>query len=98
MTRIVLTLVLALVWALVAATSVADVLLIEEVRQADRMQVPANGQTKAEVEARFGAARKQHEPVGDPPITQWEYDGWSVYFEHDLVLSTVLHKGIVIEK
>jgi hypothetical protein len=34
--------------------------------------------------------------VGDPPITQWVYDRWSVYFEYDKVLFTVLHKGEVI--
>jgi hypothetical protein len=36
--------------------------------------------------------------VGDPPITRWDYDGWSVYFEYDLVLFTVLHKGAVLDK
>jgi hypothetical protein len=76
----------------------ADVLLIEEVRQADRMELPANGLKQAEVRARFGEPAATHAPVGDPPITRWDYDGWSVYFEHDLVLFTVLHKGAVLDK
>lgn len=75
----------------------ADVLLIEEVRQADRMQVPKNGLTQAEVRARFGAPATTHAAVGDPPIARWDYDGWSVYFEYDLVLFTVLHKGAVLD-
>ena len=81
-----------------AGTLSADVLLIEEVRQADRMELPANGLKQAEVRARFGEPAATHAPVGDPPITRWDYDGWSVYFEHDLVLFTVLHKGAVLDK
>jgi hypothetical protein len=81
-----------------AGTLCADVLLIEEVRQADRMELPANGLRQAEVRARFGEPTATHAPVGDPPITRWDYDGWSVYFEYDLVLFTVLHKGAVLDK
>lgn len=94
MTRMVLTLALALAAPLAAA----DVLLIEEVRQVERMNVPSNGLTKAQVESRFGAPANRHAAVGDPPISHWEYDGWSVYFEYDRVLFTVLHRGQVIEK
>jgi hypothetical protein len=93
MTRIVLTLILTLMAPFVAA----DVLLIEQVRQVGRMNVPVNGQTMAEVEAAFGAPQSKNSPVGDPPITSWKYARWSVYFEYDRVLFTVLDKGEVIE-
>ena len=73
-------------------TTTADVLLIEEVRQAGTMDVPVNGMSRDDVRGRFGDPAKTHAAVGDPPISQWEYDGWSVYFEYDLVLFTVLHK------
>ena len=76
----------------------ADVLLIEEVRQADRMELPTNGMNQSQVRERFGAPAQTNAPVGDPPITRWDYDGWSVYFEYDLVLFTVLHKGQVLDK
>ncbi len=99
MTRTVLTLVL------VFSTSMsqidiagADVLLIEEVRQSDSMNLPKNGMPRDEVQARFGEPQQKLAAVGDPPITQWKYDSWSVYFEYDLVLFTVLHKGAVIDK
>ena len=81
-----------------AGTLSADVLLIEEVRQADRMELPVNGLTQADVRGRFGEPATVHAPVGDPPITRWDYDGWSVYFEFDRVLFTVLHKGAVLDK
>jgi hypothetical protein len=94
MTRIVLAFMLS--FAFNAAT--ADVLIIDEVRQAGRMELPKNGQNKATVEARFGTPVSKSGPVGDPPISSWKYDTYSVYFEYDLVLFTVLHPGAVIEK
>ena len=94
MTRIVLTTLLCLA----AFSATADVLLIEEVRQSERMDLPKNGLTQQNVEARYGEPRKRHAPVGDPPITRWDYDRWSVYFEYDRVLFTVLQPGEVIER
>ena len=94
MTRIVLAFMLA--FAFQAAT--ADVLIIDEVRQVGRMEVPKNGESKATVEARFGTPNDKSSPVGDLPISSWKYDTYSVYFEYDLVLFTVLHPGGVIEK
>jgi hypothetical protein len=76
----------------------ADVLLIEEVRQSERMQLPVNGMSKADVRGRFGEPADTRAPVGDPPITRWDYEGWSVYFEYDLVLFTVLQKGQVLDQ
>ena len=94
MMRMVLTFILLFM----AGIASADVLLIEEVRQAGLMSVPENGQTMVEVETRYGAPSSKGDPVGNPPITQWTYDTWSVYFEYDKVLFTVLHKGAVINQ
>ena len=93
MTRIVL----AFMMTLTFQVATADVLIIDEVRQADRMAIPKNGQNKATVEARFGTPAQKLAAVGDPPISSWKYDKYSVYFEYDLVLFTVLHPGAVIE-
>ena len=93
MTRIVLTLVLLLMPALLAA----DVLLIEPVRKTEGMNVPSNGQTMQEVESAHGTPSAKSPPVGEPPITRWDYEKWSVYFEFDRVLFTVLAKGEVIK-
>ena len=94
MTRTVLTLILLFGAPLLHA----DVLLIEQVRQAGRMNVPENGQTQADVEARFGAPASKSNAVGQPPITRWDYEHWNVYFEYDRVLFTVLLPGEVIQK
>jgi len=94
MTRIVLAFMLVLAFQGVYA----DVLIIDEVRQAERMELPKNGQNKADIESEYGAPLEKHAAVGDPPISNWKYDKFSVYFEYDLVLSTVLHPGAVIER
>jgi len=94
MTRIVLAFMLAMAFQAVSA----DVLIIDEVRQAGRMELPQNGLSKAVTEAKFGTPVKKLSAVGDPPISSWKYDTYSVYFEYDLVLFTVLHPGAVVEK
>ena len=75
----------------------ADVLILDEVRQVEKMELPENGLSKTDVESKFGAPRQKQGPVGDPPISRWDYEGYSVYFEYDLVLFSVLHPGEVIE-
>ena len=76
----------------------ADVLIIDEVRQVERMDLPSNGQSMDDIENKFGQPDSRHEAVGDPPITRWDYDSYSVYFEYDKVLFSVLHPGNVIEQ
>ncbi len=88
---------LALLLMMAALPLGADVLLIDEVRQVESMDLPENGQSKADVESKFGEPAARHGAVGDPPISRWDYERYSVYFEHDLVLFTVLHPGEVID-
>ena len=80
------------------AAAQADVLLIDEVRQVERMSLPDNGLSKADVEAKFGAPNDKKAAVGNPPISRWDYGDYSVYFEYDVVLFTVLHPGAVIDQ
>lgn len=80
-----------------SAPAQADVLIIDEVRQVERMDLPKNGQTKQAIEARFGSPANKQGAVGDPPISRWDFDQYSVYFEYDLVLYSVLHPGSSIE-
>lgn len=74
----------------------ADVLLIEEVRERMQRDLPENGLSRSEVEQRYGRPNERRAPVGDPPISRWLYDDYSVYFEHDLVIESVLHHGAVL--
>jgi hypothetical protein len=51
---------------------------------------PNRGSSMATVESRFGAPSNRHAAVGTPPISRWDYPQFSVYFENDRVLHTVL--------
>lgn len=58
--------------------------------QAWNIEAPRHGLTKSQVEARFGAPMSQSGPVGDPPIYKWTYEQFSVYFESDHVIHSVI--------
>lgn len=52
--------------------------------------MPANGMTREQVRERFGQPSNRRAPVGEPPISSWEYADYVVYFEHDRVLHSVV--------
>lgn len=86
-------------------TTEGDVLIIEEVdetesaadatdapkmvREAD-FPTPTRGMSKQGVRDAFGEPNTEHPPIGDPPITRWDYDRFSVFFEYDKVLHSVV--------
>lgn len=51
---------------------------------------PATGLTAQAVETQFGAPLQKSTPVGQPPISNWEYPEYRVFFEGDRVLHSVL--------
>lgn len=59
-------------------------------QQAIQLEMPAKGMSMRQVEKRFGTPNAKLEPVGDPPITRWKYDEFTVYFEHQYVIHSVL--------
>jgi len=60
---------------------------------ASSVQTPKRGSTMADVEKHFGAPVEKHATVGQPPITRWDYNGFSVFFEHDRVIHAVATSG-----
>jgi hypothetical protein len=86
-------LVLVIGLALLGGTPVlADVLLMEGIQSAPAVDTPHNGITMAQVRQQYGNPVTEHPAVGEPPITRWDYDGYSVFFEYDLVLHSVVHR------
>lgn len=74
--------------------AIADEVVVPVGSQGDMtMERPKSGMTKAQVESHFGAPEKVNGPIGDPPITTWKYADFSVYFEYDKVIHSVLHKS-----
>ena len=78
---------------LAATVVVNDQVQVRET-QLDR---PKRGSTMSEVEKHFGAPVSRHPTVGgaphQPPITRWDYNGFSVFFEHDRVIHAVATGG-----
>jgi len=50
---------------------------------------PTRGMTQQAVEASYGAPQDVRAPIGDPPITRWEYANFVVFFEYDKVIHAV---------
>lgn len=57
-----------------------------------QMDLPVRGMNKQQVEARFGAPLEKIPAVGEPPISRWVYADYTVYFEHQYVIHTVLKR------
>ena len=51
---------------------------------------PARGMTKNQVESHYGAPHSIIGPIGDPAIFRWDYPQYSVFFEHNYVLHSVV--------
>jgi hypothetical protein len=82
-----LTLALAL-----SGPAAADVLLIDSIQAAPEIHTPRNGLNMEQVRQQFGQPSQEVPAVGEPPISRWEYTGFTVYFEHELVLHSVVQQ------
>lgn len=51
---------------------------------------PVRGMPMSRVRNLYGEPEQRYAPVGEPPITRWDYPGFSVFFEHDHVLHAVV--------
>ncbi|SFT38918.1 phosphodiesterase [Pseudomonas marincola] len=61
---------------------------------ADAPVLPERGESRRAVLERYGLADEEHAPVGNPPITRWDYRQFSVYFEYDHVVDSVRHRPV----
>ena len=51
--------------------------------------LPTAGMSMASVTQKFGAPKTKHAAIGKPPITQWDYEQFSVYFEYSHVVHSI---------
>ncbi len=61
----------------------------------ESVAVPHKGETMQAVRHQFGEPQLKHAAVGGdaprhPPITRWDYNGFSVFFEHAHVVDSVV--------
>lgn len=82
---------------LLSATAItqAEVISIADPRydvpnSAEGVLRPVQGMTMTSVEQKFGQPQQKSAPVGEPPITKWTYPDFVVFFEHNLVIHSVV--------
>ena len=56
------------------------------------IRLPTRGMRKKMVESEFGHPINIRAAVGEPPISSWVYDEYTVYFEFEWVLHSVLNR------
>jgi hypothetical protein len=82
-----------LIGCAIAGGASAETVVIDGHVQIEQSSVarPRRGTTMHQVEAKFGAPEKRHATVGKPPITRWDYPSFSVFFEFNRVVDSVVH-------
>jgi len=83
------------VMMLMSLTVRAETIAVDDqvsVRPSD-INRPTRGMSMKSVEAKFGAPQDRHDAVGQPPITRWDYPLFTVFFEHEYVIHTVVNPG-----
>jgi hypothetical protein len=78
-----------------ASAGLADTLLVSGLNEAQATagKRPTRGMSMQKVAAAWGEPANKSEAVGKPPITRWDYAGFSVYFEYDHVIHAVMKHG-----
>lgn len=76
-----------------AGLSGAETLSIinEPANTSEGIQRPVRGMTMQQVESSFGSPLQKMGAVGQPPITRWVYDKYTVHFEHNYVIHSAVH-------
>ncbi len=76
-----------------------DILTIPgHVPVASKQMMPKRGIKMDDVLSEFGEPDQRFGPVGEPPITEWVYGSFRVYFEHQIVLHTVDLNTVIMPK
>ena len=80
------------------STATAETLLVNRVQQEQGVPVPARGMSMAQVEQQFGTpTNKLGAAGGDAPshpvINRWVYNRFTVYFERDRVIDSVVNRA-----
>ena len=90
-------LLLASTITLISPQAKADVLLIDAIIESPATSSqgvphPVTGQSMDQVRQHHGQPAKELPWIGDPPISRWVYSDFTVYFEHQHVITTVVHR------
>ena len=59
-------------------------------QQGAKVNMPTKGMSMSQVQAQYGEPERKSGPVGQPPISTWDYPNFTVYFEHQLTIHSVV--------
>jgi hypothetical protein len=96
MNRILLTLLSLMLLLPAVMPAAADELQVGSADTGSSVETPARGASMEQVRQQFGAPVTEHPTVSanggphQPPITRWDYNGFSVFFERDRVIHSVV--------
>ncbi len=68
------------------------------VASTDKHVMPKRGISMDDVLSEFGEPDERFGPVGKPPITEWVYGSFRVYFEYEIVLHTIDLNTLIMPK
>lgn len=89
---------------------IASIILFSTSLQADKLVIPGHyesgstlimpkrGINMDRVLEQFGEPVRRIEAIGEPPITEWDYGDFRVYFEYQTVLHSVNLKTLIMPK
>jgi hypothetical protein len=78
----------------VQVTQAEVISIVDPSFEASDVPRPTQGMSMTEVSTQFGEPDNKVAPVGEPPISRWEYKDFTVYFEHNLVIHSVPKREI----
>jgi hypothetical protein len=74
----------------------ATVITIPGHSEGSRQIIPNRGISMEDVLKKFGEPKQRFEPIGEPPIMEWSYGSFRVYFEHRTVLHSIDLKTLIL--
>lgn len=83
--------ILAMATGLMASAN-ADTVKMSGISAGEDGSRPMRGTTQAQVQSKYGSPANKKAAIGDPPISSWEYQNFTVYFEYDRVIHAVLKR------
>jgi hypothetical protein len=91
--------IIAMMLALVVQSASAGTVAIPGHTPSEQVQVlPVRGVNMDSVLAEFGEPIQRYDAIGEPPISEWVYGGFRVYFEYEIVLHAIDMNTLIMPK
>ena len=92
-------LIIVLAYALIVQSVGAETISIPGHTVSDQVQVmPRRGISMESVLSKFGEPDERYGPIGEPPISEWVYGNFRVYFEYQTVLHSINLSTLIMPK